>query len=410
MKNAEAGIPANQFPPGLAYIFERFPSFTQTFCAREVAAMRRHGFEGPVFSIRTVKEEPVCQKFEDVGETIDLPESYDEILSNDRRFRHDARKWQARLCEAWGSEQEKRRIYESLWLLRNCQSHGIRHVHTHFAALAARTAFWLHQMGGPTYSVTAHANDIFRDEPPERLAAVLGSAARVVTVSDFSAAFLAEHFPDLKPKIRRVYNGIDPSRFPQSKFPGGIPKIVAVGRSIEKKGFDVLIDACGLLGGRDFECVIVGGGPLDEMLCGRVEALGLQGRVTIAGPRTEAEIAALLSQARMFVLPCIKGSDGALDNLPTVIMEAMAAGLPVISTPLAGIPEMVEDGRSGILVPECDAHKLAHAMSRLLDSPDLAQQAGAEGRKLCLERFAISHTSVDLMNVWKEVLSTTCQI
>lgn len=401
----DAGSSGMSCPPGLAYVFERFPSFTQTFCAREVAAMRQRGFDGPVFSIRSTKDEPVRQNFEDAGEVIALPATFDEILAKDRDFRRDARKWQDRLRERWGGEQEKRRIYESLWLRRACESRRIRHIHTHFAGLAARTAYWLREMGGPTFSVTAHANDIFRDEPPERLATVFGAASRVVTVSDFSAAFLAEHYPAIKSKIRRVYNGIDPSHFPQSEFPDGTPKIVAVGRSIEKKGFDVLIDACALLGDRDFECVIVGGGPLDESLRGQVVARGLGGKVRVAGPRSESEIAELLRQARLFALPCVRGTDGALDNLPTVIMEAMAAGLPVISTPLAGIPEMVADGQTGFLVPERNPRALAEAITRLLDEPALARTMGAAGRALCLERFALTRTSPDLIRVFCEVLT-----
>jgi glycosyltransferase involved in cell wall biosynthesis len=274
-------------------------------------------------------------------------------------------------------------------------------LHTHFAGLAARTVFWLHRLGGPTYSVTAHANDIFRDEPPERLAQVLGGAACVVTVSDFSCNFLLQNHPHLAGKLHRVYNGIDLTRFSKSALPQGRPLIVSVGRAIEKKGFGDLIAACALLDDVDFECVIVGGGPLEEALREQVLNQGLTGKVEVLGARSEEEIRELLQRARVFALPCVTGEDGAMDNLPTVIMEAMACSLPVVSTPLAGIPEMVNDGTTGRLVPEHDPKLLAQALRPYLENRDLARQAGEAGLAVCRDRFAVEKTSGALVEVLK---------
>jgi glycosyltransferase involved in cell wall biosynthesis len=382
-----------------AYVFERFPSFTQTFCAREVAALRGLGIAAPVFSIRNPKEEPIHQVFPNLGETTYLPEKFDEVLAGDANFRRSARKAQEDLVKLWGGESEKRRIYEALWLERACRSAGITHVHTHFAGLAARTAFWLHRLGGPTYSVTAHANDIFRDEPPERLAQVLGGARQVVTVSDFSKNYLIKHFPQLQENVHRVYNGIDLSRFSRSAFPEHKPLILSVGRAIEKKGFPDLIAACALLGGRDFECMIVGGGPMEDELRNQVAQAGIGHRVQICGAASEDEIRGYLARAHAFVLPCVTGQDGAMDNLPTVIMEAMASGLPVISTPLAGIPEMVVDGVTGFLVPEHSPALLADKLEAVLSDRNLAMTLGEAGFERCRELFAIEKTSAALVKV-----------
>ncbi|MEX1118238.1 MAG: glycosyltransferase family 4 protein [Terrimicrobiaceae bacterium] len=381
------------------YLFERFPSFTQTFCAREVAALRGHGVEAPVFSIRNPGEEPIHQAFPNLGPTTYLPAKFDDLIASDASFRRAARKGQELLKAQWGSESEKRRIHESLWLERACRASKIHHLHTHFAGLSARTAFWLRRQGGPNYSVTAHANDIFRDEPPERLAQVLGEATCVVTVSDFSRDYLLREHPHLAGKLHRVYNGIDIARFRKSPIPGDRPLIVSVGRAIEKKGFCDVIEACGLLHDIDFECVIVGGGPLEENLMSQTEALGLQGRVKILGARAEEDIRELLTRARVFILPCVTGSDGAMDNLPTVIMEAMASGIPVISTPLAGIPEMVKDGTTGFLVPERQPAQLADKLRRLLMDRDLAATQGAAGWERCRELFAIERTSAALLEI-----------
>ena len=176
-----------------------------------------------------------------------------------------------------------------------------------------------------------------------------------MTVSEFSLAYLRENFPSEREKFHRVFNGIEADRFPVSSHPCGRPLIVSVGRYIPKKGFCTLVEACSRLELRDFECQIVGNGPLEVSLKEQAALLGIQDRVQITGPKPEGEIKRLLERSRMFVLACTRAEDGAMDNLPTVIMEAMAAGLPVISTNVAAVSEMIVDGETGFIVPERDS-------------------------------------------------------
>ena len=299
-------------PHGFAYLFERFPSFSQTFCVREVEAMHRRGLEFPVFSIRKPIGEPVQDYFSDIGPIYFLPEKFDTILATDTNFRRSARKALESLRALWGCEEQKRRIYEALWLGPLLRDAGIRHVHVHFAGSAARTAFWLKKLFGVSYSVTAHANDIFRDEPHERLFQIFRSAALVVTVSEFSLRYLRAEYPAHCDKFYRVFNGIDVDRFQESSFPDGRPLILSVGRYIAKKGFCTLVEACSRLEGREFECQIIGNGPLEETLKEQTALLGVDRFVSIAGPRTEGEIKRLLERSRMFVLACAR--DGQSSN------------------------------------------------------------------------------------------------
>ena len=394
-------VPPPAASHGFAYLFERFPSFSQTFCAREVKAMRELGLTFPVFSIRTPANEPAQDELADAGPVYYLPEKFDVILATDTNFRRAARKAQETLDHVWGGEKEKRRIYEALWLGPILQEANIRHIHVHFAGTAARTAFWLKRLFGINYSVTAHANDIFRDECPLRLAQIFEAAAVVVTVSDFSLRYLQENYPDLREKFHRVYNGIEPGRFRSSDFPAGQPLIISVGRYIEKKGFSDLINACALLGDRDFACQIIGEGQREEELKEHAARLGLAAHVVVTGPKTESEIATLLARSRLFILPCLKAADGAVDNLPTVIMEAMAAGLPVVSTSVAGVPEMVVDGKTGFVVAEKDPASLAERIRRLLDDANLAREMGHAGRELCGQLFDVRHTSKSLLDLLK---------
>jgi glycosyltransferase involved in cell wall biosynthesis len=382
-----------------AYLFERFPSFTQTFCFREVLEMRRQGVLAPIFSIRDPRGEP-RQDFppELSGLTTYVPASFDERIRDDAAFRRKARAAIEDLKALWGGESEKRRVYEALWLLPELRRLGVGHVHTHFAGTAARTAFWLHRLGGIRYSLTAHANDIFCDEPHERLEMLIRDAACVVTVSDFSADYLRAQFPAHAAKVRRVYNGIHLDRF-RSGEPAQPPLILAVGRYIEKKGFPDLIAACRQLGERAFECQIVGDGPLEEEL--RTAAAG-DPRIQITGPKCETEIADLLARASVFALPCIDEAAGGKDNLPTVIMEAMAAAVPVVSTRVAGVPEMIEDGRTGFLIAQHDVAMLNAKLAELLDQPALAREMGAAGRILCEQKFATERTTAELKRVLTE--------
>ena len=293
--------------------------------------------------------------------------------------------------------RDKARIQEAGWLGGQMKLAGVGHVHTHFAGLAARTAYWLHRHYGIGYSFTAHANDVFCPPDPGlslTLEELIGAARFVVAVSDFGAAQLRERFPKSADKIFRVYNGIDVEAFPPAHPAANGPRIVAVGRYIEKKGFDDLIAACTRLRDRrvDFECQIVGEGPLEGVLQAAIDRADLRAQVTLTGPKSIAEVAALLGTARVFALPCVVEADGGMDNLPTVIAEAMAAGLPVVSTTLAGVPEMVADGHTGLLVPPRSPEKLAGALARMLTEPGVAAAFGKAGHHRARELFAVRNT------------------
>jgi glycosyltransferase involved in cell wall biosynthesis len=389
-------------PLGFAYLFERFPSFGQTFCVREVEAMHGRGLEFPVFSIRKPAGEPPQDYFSDIGPVYYLPEKFDTILASDTSFRRSARRALESLRALWGGEEQKRRIFEALWLGPMLREAGIRHLHVHFAGSAARTAFWLNRLFGVEYSITAHANDIFRDEPPARLDQMFRAAALVVTVSAFSLRYLSTNFPSHAHKFYRVFNGIEVDRFQTSSFPAGRPLILSVGRYIPKKGFCTLVEACSRLNGKDFECQIIGNGPLEESLKEQVTLLGVEHRISIAGPKTEGEIKRLLERSRVFVLSCTRAEDRAMDNLPTVIMEAMAAGLPVVSTDVAAVPEMIVDGETGFIVSERDPGALAQKIACLLDNPALARAMGVKARERCRELFDLGRTSAALCKILSE--------
>ena len=393
---------------GLAYLFERFPSFTQTFCYREIAELRRQGISPALFSIRRPVDEPaqewdpaIVRQVQYLPEETELVREVDRALSNGKLppAAVDA-------IRGWGRKTDFLRLYQAAWLGPRLQADGIRHLHVHFAGLAARTAYWIERFFGIGYSFTAHANDIFAPKPFEvSLGKLVASARAVVTVSDFAVDFLQQQFPAQSERIHRVYNGIDLGRFRMADFSAAPPVFLSVGRLIEKKGFADLIEASRQLQeqGIDFRGAIVGEGPLESALQEQIARAGLTNIVELAGPLPQSGVIERLAQSALFVLPCVIEKDGGMDNLPTVLMEAMAAGLPVISTALAGLPEMVEEGVTGLLVPEHEPARLAEAMANLLSAPDLARSLGKAGRARAAELFAIEQSARELSALFQDV-------
>jgi len=365
---------------GLAYLLKKFPVFTQTFVAREIEGLERHGCLPRIYALQ---QAPVVAQegFASLRErTKVIPSKLPLALSVALRGVSGKLPRKPFFSGAWIGVGNRRRR-EAFWLGPRLRSEGVGHVHVHFTGPAARTAWWLKRDFGISYSITAHANDFLTgvDEQPG-LQRVLADASFVVAVSDYSRALLAERFPAAR--IVRVYNGMHLDAAP-SRHPASPALLVAVGRLVEKKGYPVLIDACALLKARgvDFRCEIIGDGPMKDELQSKISGLGLDKSVRLTGPRTQPEIRSSLAAATAFVLPCVEEKSGGMDILPTVITEAMAAGLPVVSTRLAGIPEMVISGKTGVLVAPGDAVAVADALETLVSDAGEAESMGAAGRR-----------------------------
>ena len=391
--------------PEVAYLFERFPSFGQTFCYREVAELDRQGVAVQIYSIRRPAGEPAEAWDPRIVERVHyLPEEKPLVAEVERILKTKAVSDRVRAAlKGWGRQSDFLRLYQAIYVGVRLQEKGLSHVHAHFAGMAARTVYWINEFFGLPYSFTAHANDIFAPRDfAISLAKLIERAATVVTVSDYSVRLLQRRFPDCAGKIQRVYNGVDLSAFTPTDFASAPPQIVSIGRLIEKKGFSDLVGACALLHsrGKMFRCAIIGEGPLEDSLRSQIENSGLTDYVELTGPQTQSEIATRLAHATIFTLPCTREADGGMDNLPTVIMEAMAAALPVISTPLAGIPEMVQDGVNGVLVPDRDPSALAGALERLLNDPQEARRLGERGRQIAREKFSIEESARKLREIF----------
>ena len=384
-----------------AYLFERFPSFGQTFCYREVAELSRQDSIPPIFSIRNPKDEPPQDWDTRIVQRVDyLPE--EKQLLDSVRLASKKGQVNAQIIGAldqWGRRTDFLRLYQAVYVGLRLQQMGIRHVHAHFAGMAARTAYWISRFFPVTYSFTAHANDIFAPRDFEiGLDKLVGAAGVIVTETDYAAQFLREQFPERADRIHRIYNGLNLAEFGRADFSSTPPLIVAIGRLIAKKGFANLIRACGLLAerGKLFQCEIIGEGPLENELRAQIEQLALQNRVVLSGAKPQRDLRQRLAAANVFVLPSVVDPHGGMDNLPTVIMEAMATGLPVISTDIGGIPEMVIQNETGFLVQSGDTVAFAGAIERVIDDRLLAQKLGHAGYERARKFFSIDQNVREL--------------
>ena len=267
---------------------------------------------------------------------------------------------------------------------------GVEHVHAHFANQTADCAGIAASVAGISFSFTAHAYDIYQSTPRQRndtLGWKLRRVARAFAVSDFATRLLRRYLPAADAeRVRTAYVGIPMELFRAEPTPptDSPLRLLTVARFCEKKGLDTLIDAAGVLRDRGvrFELVLFGDGPLRAALTERARALRLDGHVRFGGAVPQEEIARQMRACHVFVLACRRDRHGDMDGIPTVFMEAMATGRPVVSCAISGIPELVRDGDTGVIVPPDDPAALADALTRMAGDAELRVQLGRRARAL----------------------------
>src|SRR5438552_11936525 len=392
----------------LGYLYSRYPVISQTFCDAEMLELEQRGIELVIGSVYP----PLTSLRHEYISRLSAPIHYappQEILRILERNAKTTRKWPRDLVEqhedrygpmAKAEQRGRNALYFAEFFARS----GVDHVHVHFANRAAHTAVFLKEISGIPFSVTAHGQDFMKDLGSDDLLREICDAAEFVAAeTDYSRDLLRQRCPNSAAKIHRVYNGIDLERFPAARSCNGdrIPRIVSVGRLVPFKGFDDLIDACAELARRriDFVCDIIGDGPLRETLYGKIEQLDLSSRVNLLGSLSQGAVSEKLQAADIFALVSTTDAQGPTDVFPSVILEAMASARPVVSTCLAGIPELVVHGETGTLVSPGDTAALAQALEQLLRNSDLRLRYGRAGRAQVEQHFRIEQTNTPLVQM-----------
>ncbi|MCI0414582.1 glycosyltransferase family 4 protein [bacterium] len=384
----------------VAYILKRYPRYSETFVVNEILAHERAGSEIHIFSLLS----PEDTHFQDILSKVRAPVTY---LTAGRLNATDF--WMAiqetsqvipdlfqTLRVARG--EEVRYVHQAILLAREIRSKKIEHIHCHFASAATSVGRLAAHFSSVPYTFTAHAKDIFHQDVQRRdLETKFQDADAVITVSQFNVQYLNELLGH-QSNLHRIYNGLDLSRFPYSSPACRASEIIAVGRLVEKKGFDTLVEACSFLKdrGTEFQCKIIGAGELEQALASQIRTLGLEKRIELTGPLPQNQVIQLIQEASVLVAPCKNGSDGNRDGLPTVLLESMALGTPVVSTEVSGIPEILTDSATGLRVPQRDAGKLAAAILKLLRDPGLRMRLALAARERIERDFDISKNAAEL--------------
>jgi colanic acid/amylovoran biosynthesis glycosyltransferase len=395
----------------LAYIVGTYPLLTTTFIDREIKALRDNGVNIQILSIRQ-PESGLSEEQLEIQQAVQyiLPASLGEVVKGHAWFlfwRKPAVYLKTLAYLLTRPHPNFRARFKSIlhfgsgvhaaYLLRNKH---FDHLYAHFIDRAAVVALVASRLLGIPYSLSAHANDIYLN--PVLLHEKLSGAKFVATCTRYNLSYLSGLAKNgTREKIRSIYHGIDVNKFqPAATVPEGKPLITAVGQLREKKGFYYLVNACCLLKdqGYDFKCQIIGAGPLQKTLESQISRLHLEDTVTLRGALLQEQVIEEYRRTSIFVLPCVTGSDGDRDGIPNVILEAMAMSIPVISTDHSGIPEAVEDGVNGLLVPTADEIALAGAMAKLIDDPDLRRRLGERGRNTVIKKFNLDRNAKSLLS------------
>lgn len=413
---------------GVAYVLKGYPRISEIFIASEIYRLEQLGLPVRLFVLKPADEattHPVVERIQATPQYLPemtslsatpfhrwLPHNVRPFLGSIARV---ARRRPLGLARAIGRAMAEsvrarkrrlgwpRKLYAKELLHgialadRVLADPGIRHLHAHFAHGATTVTWFASTITGVPFSFTGHAKDIYSGSlnPAGLLHRKLMAARFAVTCTEANRQHLLQVAPGAD--VRRVYHGLnaDFTRLLEMQTANGSRpshelRLLGVGRLVSKKGFDTLVGACAVLAQRGvpFRATIVG--PDDEAgpgLRAKIVELGLGERVQIVGQMSQAELFDEYRRASAFCLPCRVMDDGDRDGIPNVLAEAMACGVPVVTTPISGIPELIEDGVNGLLVPSDAPEALADALTRLRDTPELVERLSRSGRESVLREF-----------------------
>jgi glycosyltransferase involved in cell wall biosynthesis len=395
----------------VGYILRKFPVLSETFILNEILALESRGVDVHIFTLAPSRDPRFHEGVGRLKATIHYVPGPTELRPLFEHARRQARRsgprYRRQLVRVLRTGRPKLlwRFLQASYVADRARRAGVQHLHAHFANHPATVAHQASALLRIPFSFTAHAYDMYRDADPDVIARKMRDARFTVTISEYNSNYLRTIANGRAPRIELVRNGIDLQRFapPPSRPPAPFT-ILAVARLVEKKGLPFLIEACRNLRDRgvDFRCLIVGKGAQRPLLDGLVRQWTLENRVKLLGALPQQEIVQLYHSANVLVLPCIVGDDGNRDGLPVSIVEALACGVPVVSTPVTGIPEVVRDGENGFVVPERDASALTTAIERLVCDRGLQHRFEVAARASVEQDFDQEKTAARLHSLLQE--------
>ncbi len=393
---------------------------SDVWVASELRALSRHGIPFELHSLRDTGQsyfmsDDVAQLAARTHFVYPLPPVRMVVDVIAAPFRFGGRFFGALWNALTGPRESARTRLVGIWhLLVAChwanglRNHDVSHIHSQWIHSGGTVAMYGAWLTGTSFSFTGHAADLFRERCALR--DKIDRADFIICISEFHRRFFLEN--GARPEqLHIAYCGIDTTHFKpvrRVRSPVDPFHILSSGRLVEKKGFSDLVDACAILRGRgvDFHCTIGGSGPDERMLRDKITAANLEAFVSLTGAAIkQEELPDFMSTGDVFCLPCVWASDNDVDGLPQMLMEAMACGLPAVSTRLVGIPDLVRDMETGLLVEPGEPAALADALVRLIDDPDLAAALAAKGREHVVDKFSLDACVDPQLNLFRAKLA-----
>lgn len=387
------------------YVLKRFPRLSETFVLHEILGLEAAGVRVLVDSLMPAETGPSH------AELADLQAVVREVAAHPRWARKAV--WQAHLAVAarhplrWVGiaaaarrQGNWRQFLQAGLVADRIRRDDARHVHAHFATTATVVAAMAARLAGITCSVTAHAKDIHHRDNASRLGERLDGVDVLVTVSAANVAHLREVLPPrMRARVQLIHNGVPVGLLAR---PDRSTSVLCVARLVPKKGLDVLLRSTALLVQRypSLKVLVIGTGPLLADLVALRAELGLQHTVEFFGAATSSEVSGAMNSARVVALACRIDEFGDRDGMPTVLVEALARGVPVVSTDVPGVAELVRDRITGLVVPPDDVAAFAGGLGELLSDPALARRMGLAGRDLVASDFAPAESVRRLIDVF----------
>jgi len=387
----------------LLYVVSLFPCWSETFIVNEIRHLIALGVDIRIVSLKPASETLVQPDAAALLSRVSYPKrsplpALTEIFRRPGSSLHELTRIVGGLLFSPVACAKTLVVWwRTLGLLPALRAMQLQHIHAHWATYPSTAAMLAAGRLALPFSFTAHAHDIFVND--HFLREKLLAARFAVTISDFNRTYLRDCFgDDATSKLEVVHCGVavDGS---QSNATERDPRLIlAVGRLDTIKGFRHLIDACAALlkTGIDFHCLIIGEGHLRQALQSQINRLGLSERVSLIGARRQQEVQDALRRSAVFVLPSVVTATGDRDGIPVALMEAMAAGTPVVSSAVSGIPELVVDGETGLLVRPTDADELAACVRRVLLDRPFAALLAVNARRKVVEQFSVTHQAAHL--------------
>lgn len=397
----------------VVYVVSLFPCWSETFIVREIKGLLEHGIDVRIVSLKRPSESLVQDESAAMMSRVRHPGSPASLLAG---LLHALglnplevlRAHATVFADGWRQPSVMLKSILALW-------RGLEHtawledfdpqlVHAHWATYPSTAAWAMATVLGKPFGFTCHAHDIFVEK--QLLARKISDAALAVTISRFNVEWLQNHVCDqARARLKVVHCGADldtATWSPAGRKPG---TLLAVGRLDPIKGFATLVEAIALLHARGvaFECTLIGSGPLEASLRCLADKLGVSSHIVFAGAQTQAVVRKHMAESAVFVLPAQVAEDGNRDGIPVALMEAMAFGCPVVSTAVSGIPELVRDGITGLVVPPGDPAALADAMERLLHESALAERLSRGGRAHVESEFDSRKEAARLVHFMEEI-------